>query len=123
MTPIVLSLVLSSSPILSAQPPLPPGYAPLATPQSVPPGAVLLPAPPMTHYQFAKVFVPIPGTHKVVLLHPKTKQPVEVCFTLPPGCPEVNVGCRSIEFEYDDLDIEVEIRFRIFGRVTVDYDD
>ncbi len=76
-----------------------------------------------THYEFAKCFVPVPGYHRVKILHPRTKCPVQVCFKLPAcACPpKVRVGRRSIEYDYGDL--EVEIKFRLFGRVTVDYDD
>jgi hypothetical protein len=143
MTSFLLGFALTTGSANLAQMPFPPGYppgtvptpAPLAYPSpltypspapsafSIPnaPPMTLLPAPPMTHQQFAAIFQPIPGTHKVVLLHPKTGRPVEVCFTLPPGCPKVNVGKRYLEFEYDRL--EVEIRFCCFGRVKVDYDD
>ncbi|MCZ2340842.1 MAG: hypothetical protein LC104_03495 [Bacteroidales bacterium] len=135
MTSLLLSLALTTQTVTPAQMPFPPGFASPPAPLTYPtplspaypapvagvPSMSLFPAPPMTHQQFAAIFQPIPGTHKVVLLHPKTGQPVEVCFTLPPGCPKVNVGRRYLEFDYGR--VEVEIRFGCCGRVKVDYDD
>jgi hypothetical protein len=96
------------------QPPTGPTY--VIPPQ---PGPVFYPKA-MTHYEFAKVFVPVPGTHKVTLIHPCKGNCVDVCFNLPPGCPKVCVGHKYIEFDYGHC--EVEIRFCLFGKVRVDYD-
>lgn len=89
----------------------------------------LIPAPPpgpafvrpLTVDEFARIFQPIPGRHEVVLLHTRKKCPVKVCFDLPPGCPKVKVHRHSIEFDYGKC--EVAIRFKLFGKVHVDYDD
>jgi hypothetical protein len=87
----------------------------------LPPPQVLIPATrPMTHQEFAALFKPAPGTYEVVLLHPGSKCPVTVCFTLPAGCPEVRVHRRELIFDYGRY--EVEIRFQIGGRVRVTYD-
>src|SRR5262245_768352 len=86
--------------------------------------AVVLPAPtpvrPPTHAEFARHFQPLPGRYEVVLLHPYTHCPVQVCFTLPPGCPKkVRVERRELEFDYGRR--EVEIRFYRDGGVRVMY--
>lgn len=73
----------------------------------------------MTVEEFARCFRPTPGTHHVCLIHPVTCRPVEVCFTLPPGCPKVRVRHREVEFDYGRH--EVEIEFRRNGTVHVDY--
>ncbi len=88
-----------------------------------PPALLATPAPirPLTHAEFARVFQPIPGHHQVVLLHPFTKCPVQVCFTLPPGCPKkVRVDRGELEFDYGRR--EIEIRFARNGTVRVNYD-
>lgn len=101
MTSLLLGLALTVSPHAAAQ--YPPGV-PVA----------------FTLEQFGKVFQPIPGHHKVWIIHPKTCQPVEVCFTLPPGCPKVEISRRKIEFDYGKR--EIEVHFRHSGRVEVEYD-
>jgi hypothetical protein len=113
----------------------PPAYMPPAPPQPVtlpgpvvsvpanfpggvaPPPAPVPAARPMTHQEFAKAFQPGPGRYEVVLLHPGSKCPVTVCFTLPPGCPRVIVHKRELVFDYGRH--EVEIRFQIGGKVRV----
>lgn len=75
----------------------------------------------MTHYDFARTFVPAPGSYQVDLIHPRSGRPVHVSFNLPPGRPRLRVGPSYVAFDYGQH--EVEIRFRLFGRVTVDYDD
>jgi hypothetical protein len=76
----------------------------------------------MTHVEFARGFRPLPGNYEVLMLHPRSCQPVKVCFSLPHGCPEkVRIERDEIEFDYDDF--EVEIEFRRDGRVRVNYDD
>lgn len=106
MNPLLLSLALMS-----------PGQPPVYV-QSAP--VVIVPAAPMTLAEFARVFQPIPGTHRVCLIHPKTCQPVDVCFTLPCGCPKIRASKHRLEFDYGKR--EVEIRFRHNGKVDVDYD-
>ncbi len=83
-----------------------------------PPPVVLTPAPPMTHQEFARIFKPAPGNYEVVLIHPGSKRPVNVCFTLPPGCPRVRVRHRELVFDYGHHH-EVCIRFALGGRVRV----
>jgi hypothetical protein len=106
-------------------PVLVPAPPPVVVPADLPPPRVVPPPPPapvqaLTVAEFAAAFQPVPGTHKVVLIHPVTGCPVEVCFTLPPGCPKVKVHRRELEFDYGRR--EVEIHFRHGGRVEVDYD-
>jgi hypothetical protein len=70
--------------------------------------------------EFAAVFRPIPGLHKVLILHPNTRQPVEVCFELPPGnLKKVYADRTEIDFRYARS--EVQIHFRKNGRVDVKY--
>lgn len=123
MQTLFLSLALTGSPAATGQGPFQPGYYPPAAPYVLPAAAPYAPPPALTLQQFAAVFRPVAGLHKVVIIHPRTGVPLPVCFRLPPGCPEVNVGRRYIEFEYDDIGVEVEIRFRHRGTVDVDYDD
>lgn len=123
MNSLLIGLVMAGSPAVAAQGPFQPGYYPPAVPYVAPQATPYAPAPALTLQQFAAVFRPVPGLHRVVIIHPKTGRPVPVCFRLPHGCPEVNVGRRYIEFEYDDIDVEVKIRFRHRGTVDVDYDD
>ena len=77
---------------------------------------------PLTHYEFAKVFQPRAGNYEVELLHPYSKRPVQIRFTLPYALlEEIDVKRDELKFEYDDY--EVEIDFKKNGRVEVDYDD
>jgi hypothetical protein len=96
---------------------LPPPLVP-ATP-ALPPPASFQAARPMTHAEFAAGFQPLPGTYEVLLVHPGSKCAVPVRFTLPPGCPKVRVSKRELDFDYGKH--EVQIRFRLCGKVTVDY--
>jgi hypothetical protein len=107
--------------------PLPaPVPVPVREPFTPPPPQGVVPVPPpapqraLTLEEFAAAFKPIPGTHEVVLLHPGSGQPVPVSFTLPEGCPKVHVHRRQIVFDYGKH--EVEVHFRIGGRVQVRYD-
>jgi hypothetical protein len=80
------------------------------------------PARILTHREFAAAFQPLPGNYEVVLLHPYTRRPVKVCFSLPHGCiKEVEVDRNELQFDYGKF--EVEVRFRRCGRVDVDLDD
>jgi hypothetical protein len=79
-------------------------------------------APPrtkaLTLAEFATSFEPKPGTYDVELLHPGTKQPVQVSFSLPSGKPRaVRLKRREIVFDYGRE--SVAIRFLIGGRVQV----
>jgi hypothetical protein len=83
---------------------------------------VLVKSRPMTHREFANAFVPVPGRYEVDLIHPGCcDNVVHVCFDLPPGCPRVHVGNRYIEYDYGNY--SVEIRFALFGKVRVEYND
>lgn len=90
-----------------------------APPPRAVPGATVAARPP-TVFEFAAAFKPAPGTYKVVMLHPRTCCPVEVCFTLPCGCPKVKVTRHELEFKYGRT--EVEIHFKHNGRVKVKND-
>jgi hypothetical protein len=116
-----------------SEPPLElPGGVPVGQPSQVepvptlpPPTPLVPPAPvvvrPITLREFAASFQPLPGNYEVVFAHTRTGCPVKVCFTLPPGCPKVLCSRHQIEFDYGKC--EVEIRFQLFGRVKVEYDD
>jgi hypothetical protein len=115
-------------PPMVVPPPMPPAPAQLPgqlpgpiVSQPAPAPVVVMPAPAvvMTHEQFARAFKPLPGRYEVTLLHPGSKCPVTVCFTLPDGCPRVEVRRREIVFDYGRH--EVEIRFALFGKVKVNY--
>lgn len=139
MNSLLLGLAISSSPAVAGQYPMPfpPGVRPVPVVPVAPvqprvpvyPPTIPLPVPSpvpqpavvaMTVDEFARCFKPLPGHYKVWLIHPKTCRPVEVCFTLPPGCPKVEVGRRRLEFDYGKR--EVELHFRHNGTVDVDYD-
>ena len=114
---------------------VPVGYpVPVVVPQPVPvpvlrpqPVPLPLPAPPVPQAislgDFSRFFTPTPGKHHVWVIHPVTRQPVEVCFTLPPGqLKEFKVDRREIRFEFRG-GFEVDIEFRNNGTVKVEYDD
>jgi len=94
---------------------LPPGLVPVLPPPTPAPAVVH----PIPHGVFASTFKPAPGTYAVVFLHPGSKCAVPVTFTLPPGCPKVEVRAREVVFDYGKR--EVEIRFKICGKVAVNY--
>jgi hypothetical protein len=87
------------------------------------PGVVVGPAPqpvaPVRPRDFAKTFKPgpEPGSYDVLFLHPVNKEPVKVHFDLPAGNPEVSYWGGSLVFDYGRH--EVEIRFKLGGRVVV----
>jgi hypothetical protein len=85
---------------------------------SVAPG---VPAPrTLTLAEFAAAFRPISGDHVVYLLHPYTKEPVKVAFTLPPGAPrKVKVFKHSMFFHYKKH--TVSLRFFRDGSMRVRY--
>jgi hypothetical protein len=90
---------------------------------------VVIPSPPVvvahepvlpvyTLDTFARDFRPVEGHHRILVLHPVTKCPVEVCFELPCGkLREFDVNRRSIEFDYGKH--EVRLLFRHNGKVDV----
>ena len=86
---------------------------------------VLVPAPRQVPLYcldtFARDFHPCPGKHHIAIVHPVTKQPVEVCFTLP-ECKlrDLDVCRRHIGFDYGKH--EVRIEFKRDGTVCV-HDD
>jgi hypothetical protein len=81
----------------------------------------LVPAVPVYCYDtFARDFRPCPGKHHIAIIHPVTKCPVEVCFTLPDRkLKEVEVNRRDIEFKYGLGFHKVELDFRRDGTVRV----
>ena len=107
MTPLVLSLCL----VCTAQPPEPVLPPPVPVP--------VVPAPPPTLEQFTKSFTPQAGIFEVTVIHPCSGKPVNFAFKLPEGCPKVSCGRRTLEFDYGKCN--VEIVFRIGGRVGVEY--
>jgi hypothetical protein len=128
MTGLMLSLYLSAAlpgqlppaPLPAPGPLLPSDELPLPVPTPAYP-PVIGPSRPMTPAEFMAVFRPIPGTHKVTLIHPGCKgNVVDVCFTLP-DCPLCDVKCRKRSITFDYGKHEVEIVFRLFGKVDVQY--
>jgi hypothetical protein len=95
--------------------------APAGEPVPVLPPPTPLAPRAMTLQEFACAVPPLPGTYDVLLIHSRKGCPVRVCFTLPPGCPKVRVSKHEIEFDYGRC--EVQIRCRLCGKITVDYDD
>jgi hypothetical protein len=110
-------------PPVEVQPPpgVPLEIAPPAQPVPLPGSTVPLdPARPLTVKEFVCSFQPTCGTHSVVLLHPFTNCPVNVCFTLPSGCGKVKVKkCLRERVVFDFGRKEVEIVFLRKGGVRV----
>lgn len=84
---------------------------------------VLVQAPPRVPVydcldDFERCFRPCPGHHHVIIVHPVSKRPVEVCFDLP-DCKlrDFDVRRRSVEFDYGKH--EVKIEFNRDGTVCV----
>jgi hypothetical protein len=76
------------------------------------------PIPVYTLDNFAREFRPSEGHHTILIVHPVTCRPVEVCFTLPCGkLSELDVNRRSIHFDFGRHD--VRISFRSNGSVDV----
>lgn len=149
MTPLVLSLALTAPaqpPVVVVTPPiviaprvtiLPqvttlPVYRPpvIATypvyPTYSPPVYPIVPVQPVapqavTLSEFSRFFTPTPGKHDVWVIHPVTRQPVKVCFTLPGGkLREFDVSRHTIRFEFSHGQ-EVDIFFHNNGTVDVRY--
>lgn len=92
-----------------SDPPLP---VPLPPPTVYPaPPVELSPAPlpdrPLTLCEFANTFKPAPGSYSVCLIHPTKCCPVNVCFTLPCGCPQVRVCKRDLIFDYGCKQVKI----------------
>jgi hypothetical protein len=105
-------------PVPGEPPPVPVPDVPLPAPRPVVATPAVPVSRPPTPREFAASFRPLPGTYKVVLQHPVTCAPVEVCFTLPPGCPrKVRVRPRELDFVYPGH--TVAIRFVHNGSVRV----
>lgn len=152
MTTLVLGLALTTAP---AQPPFhghpqpfPPGVrqfpqapgspvfrpgfppAPAFQPQPVfyppaNPGPLPPPVGALTLDQFSRVFAPTPGRHHYWIVHPRTCQPVAVCFVLP-NCGKldrVRVNRDSIHIDIDNPDYDVDVDFRNDGTVRIRYSD
>ena len=87
----------------------------LPTPRSVP-------VHYLTHREFAASFRPVPGNYEVMMVHPYTRRPVKVCFSLPPG-PIRCVDADRNELRFDYGSWELEVHFKRDGRVALDIDD
>lgn len=143
MTPLVLSLALTApaqppvfyppvqmAPGVRIQPqisPLPVYRPPVVVVPVYPQPYPVVPVQPVvpnavTLSEFSRFFTPTPGRHDVWIVHPATRQPVRVCFTLPAGkLRDFEVDRRSIRFEFRNGDVEIE--FRNNGTVNVRYND
>ncbi|MDY3561452.1 hypothetical protein R5W23_002730 [Gemmata sp. JC673] len=123
-------VVVAPRPPIVLVPPRPPVVVvPVSPPPALyPPADLSVPVEPvapaaLTLGEFSRYFTPTPGKHDVWVVHPVTRQPVKVCFTLPPGkLRDFEVDKRSIRFEFVG-GREVEIEFRNNGTVRVDYGD
>ncbi|MCC6419299.1 MAG: hypothetical protein IT429_13780 [Gemmataceae bacterium] len=119
MPPAAPTALPAPAPIVS----VPSQFGPVPVAPVPQPPVIVAPAPVvaapaiMTHEEFARVFRPLPGRYEVTLIHPGSRRPVPVCFTLPDGCPRVRVHRRELVFDYGRH--EVEIRFQLGGRVRV----
>jgi hypothetical protein len=114
------ALYLSAVLTLGQPPAVPPGETlPPPTPLVLPAPPPTLLAKPITLAEFACSFQPLPGTYEITFIHPIKKCPVCVTFTLPAdcGCPKMRVGKCKIVFDYGTH--EVDIRFKLFGKVAV----
>ena len=114
MTSLLLGLALSTPQTAVAHPP-----RPVVVQAAYARPVIVAPRRAVTVEEFVRCFRPTAGTHHVWVIHPVTCRPVEVCFTLPPGCPRVRIHQREVEFDYGRR--EVEIQFRRNGTVRVEY--
>lgn len=108
MTAIVLGLALA----IPSQQPLPVQPPPLPAVPAV---------PALSLDQFSRAFAATPGRHQYWLIHPRTGQPVEVCFALPPAgrLDRFHVGRDEILIDLVRPDYVVRIDFRNDGTVRV----
>jgi hypothetical protein len=68
--------------------------------------------------EFATSFKPLPGAYEAVLIHPVSRAPVKVRFTLPDGPPrKVRVRRRELVFDYGRH--RVKVRFIRDGSVRI----
>lgn len=103
--------------------PLPPRPTDGPSPMPPPPPGVVVESPIFipNHFQFADAFKPLPGKYRVLVMHPCTCKPVEVCFNLPDRCAKyVKASKNEIEIRYG-LCKYVKIRFYKDGDVSVRY--
>jgi len=115
-------VVQTQAPPVEVQPPpgVPLEIAPPAQPIPLPGSVPALPTHPLTVKEFVCAFQPTCGKHSVVLLHPFTNCPVNVCFTLPSGCGKVKTKkCLRERIIFDYGRKEVEIVFLRNGGVRV----
>lgn len=127
-TLLALPLLALGGSVALAQPlhPFPPRHVqpvPVYTPPVIVQQPVFVPAPisAYTMDNFAREFRPSEGHHRILIVHPVTCRPVEVCFTLPCGkLQELDVNRRSIQFDFGRHD--VHIHFRSNGTVDVHAD-
>lgn len=88
-------------------------------PQPAPEGAVF-DLRPVRHTELPRFFEAIGGLHVFAVVHPITGETVCLQLHLPEGRPTIEVDANDLEFDYGEL--EVEIDFRSDGRATVKYD-
>lgn len=99
-----------------------PVYSPPPVIVQAPPVVLVQARPRVPVYEclddFERCFRPCPGHHHVIIVHPVSKRPVEVCFDLP-DCKlrDFDVRRRSVEFDYGKH--EVKIEFNRDGTVCV----
>jgi hypothetical protein len=86
--------------------------------QPPPPEPLPVVVRPVTVAEFASSFRPAPGTYEAVLIHPMTRAPVKVRFTLPAGVPK-KVRARRRELVFDYGRHWVKLRFVRDGGVRV----
>jgi len=118
MTMILLSLAMSTAG--SGQYPSPPEAIPAPSTPSMVLSAPIQ-SPPITVEQFARNFVPTPGVHDVLFIHPYSKKAVDVAFRLPAGpIYKVNYGKNRVTFDYGRTKVVLIFRL-IGGKVEVRY--
>lgn len=86
----------------------------LPPPTPMPTTLAPVPIRPISLGEFAAGFKPAAGNYDVVFVHPVKCCPVKVSFCLPPGCPQVRVTKRVLEFDYGHHHY-VRITFKLLG--------
>ena len=119
---LALPLLALGGAVALAQPPHPfPPRNARPVPVYYPPVYAPAPIPVYMMDNFAREFRAGEGHHKILIVHPVTCRPVEVCFTLPCGkLRDLDVNRRSIRFDFGRHD--VHIHFRNNGTVNVHAD-
>ncbi len=121
MNAIILTLTLT----MQGQPGSPPiPNPPPDRPIPLPPPTTIVPTspPPMTVEQFGASFIPTPGVHQATIIHPCTKKPIDVVFSLP-ELPLKKTRVSKCRITYDYGKTQVVLIFRIIGgKVDVRYD-